>query len=379
MSCDHFGLCGGCQLQDLPYLEQLRRKERAIGEIFSREIEPIVPCDPPWEYRNKMEFSFSQNKKGDHFLGLWMKRGRVLTLDMCALVPSWMIDVLHRIKRWWEASGLSAYHFYHDTGALRTLTMREGRRTGQKLALLTVSGHLAWQLDENQLELFRQALPDIDVICVRKQILEKGSPTRFEERFLTHQKHIQEILYDSDGRPWFFNIRPTSFFQPNTVQAEKIYQTALHFASLEQGQIVFDLYCGTGSLGIVAAPHVRKVVGIEQCYDAVHDANENSAINKVNDAFQIYQGDVGEVLPFLDLNPTLLFIDPPREGLSQKALKNVILLNAPKIVYISCNPKTQFLNCQELLAHGYHIEKIKPIDQFPHTPHIENIVLLTRL
>lgn len=367
--CRHFRVCGGCKFQHIPYDLQLQTKVKAIHECFLKEPAPIIPCDPPWRYRNKMEFSFSESRAGDQFLGLMKSRGRVENLEECYLTSVWFIETLTSVRKWWEKEKTKAYHPPTNTGVLRTLTLREGIRTGEKMAMLTVS-------DESfDYTSFVEAFPQVDALILRKQIVQKKCPTRFESQILRGIDHIHEILYDNEGSAYRFRIRGSSFFQPNTCQAEKIYQKAIACASLKGSETVLDLYCGTGSIGIFASKHVAKVLGIEIVSEAVLDAKANLTLNKVNN-MEILEGDVGDLLQNVHVPPTVVFVDPPRVGLGPKTIEHLLRLKPEKIVYVSCNPVSQAADCLALI--GYKIVLLQPVDQFPHTPHVENIALLIR-
>ncbi len=383
--CSHVPLCGGCSRQQIPYLQQLEEKQAFITSLFAPYIQagtrlhPIFPSPSPWEYRNKMEFSFSQNKAGDHFLGLMLAkgRGRVLDLQECHLVQSWFLDVLKAVRQWWKQSGLAAYHFYKDTGTLRTLTLREGKRTGDKMVMLTVSGNPAFALSESQLKSFVAALPPAEnqSIFIRVHQIAKGSPTQFYELQVQGPDHITESL-TIQGRPLLFKISPTSFFQPNTAQAELLYSRALDMLSPSSEALVYDLYCGTGTLGMAIALKAKQVIGIELNPHAVFDAESNRELNQIAN-FTILCGDVGTLLA-KENQADAVVIDPPRSGLDPLALQHVIRLDAKKILYISCNPTTQAQNIKVLTEAGYRLLELQPVDQFPHTPHIENIALLEK-
>ncbi len=366
--CGHFGQCGGCKFQHVPYDEQLLQKQAFVGSLFNHKTDPILACDPPWRYRNKMEFSFSQAKSGEKFLGLMRKRGRVENLHECYLTNPWFIELLGRVREWFTESELNAYYPPHDRGSLRTLTVREGIHTGEKMVVLTISGNPEYPLSAQNIQDFIDAVGEVDSLLLRTQFIAKKTPTRFEERLLYGKDFIHEKLND-----FTFRIRAASFFQPNTLQAEQLYSLALECADLQPDETVFDLYCGTGTLGIFASKQVKKVYGIEIVPEAVEDAHENLKLNQVEN-MEIVVGDVGKS-DFKE-RPTTVIVDPPRPGLGPDALQYLISLQPEKIVYISCNPVTQAENCQELESAGYQIERLAPVDQFPHTPHVENIAFL---
>lgn len=334
-------------------------------------MEKVLPCEPSWRYRNKMEFSFSQARSGEKFLGLMKSRGKVENLTECHLTHPWFVEALCSVRAWWLDNSLTAYHPPINQGHLRTLTLREGTHTGEKMAVLTVSED---EIDERHLADFGAALPHIDALILRKQIIQKKTPTRFEERILRGQDHIHELLHDAAGRSYRFRIKAASFFQPNTLQAEAIYQQAIALAELSPQEVILDLYCGTGSLGIFAASHVSQVIGIEIVPEAVEDAHHNMALNGIVN-MQVLAGDVGMRLAEISCRPSTVIVDPPRVGLGTATIAHLLQLKPEKIVYVSCNPISQAADCAAL---GYEIAYLLPVDQFPHTPHVENIALLRR-
>jgi 23S rRNA (uracil1939-C5)-methyltransferase len=378
--CSHFPACGGCTCQQVPYPEQLQQKQVEIEALFAGiPVRPIIPCKDPWRYRNKMEYSFSQNKAGDRFLGLILKssRGKVFNLNECLISPPWFTEALGRVRSWWESTSLPAFHFRKGTGSLRTLTLREGRRTGDRMAMLTVSGDPRFAPTREQLNRFVEALNDPKMsIFLRVQQAIAGQPTQFFEMHLQGPDHIREQM-TLQGQTLTFKISPTSFFQPNTEQAEVLYNTALEMAGLDsRGSTVYDLYCGTATLGMAFALKAQKVIGIELNPHAIFDAKVNAEVNNISN-IELHCGDVGRYLSqATELSPDLAVIDPPRPGLDALALSALKRLNPQKILYVSCNPKTQAKNISELPE--YKILQVQPVDQFPHTPHIENIVLLER-
>jgi 23S rRNA (uracil1939-C5)-methyltransferase len=401
--CIHFASCGGCRWQHIPYPLQLDQKVNSIQKCFgdlltpSVIVHPIIPCDPPWEYRNKMEFSFSQDLSGERFLGLIKQgsKGKVLTLTECHLVKPWFIEALEAVKTWWNSSTLEAYHLHKDKGSLRTLMLREGTRSGDRMVCLTVSGNPDYALNKKQLvdftTLLKQTISPSNggklSIFLRIQQIAKGTPTRFYEMLLNEPDQIRETLYiskeDKDISPLEFKISPASFFQPTTTQAEKLYSHALEMAQITKDCVVYDLFCGTGTLGICAATYAKFVVGIEISPEASLDARTNAKDNHLTN-ITILTGDVGIVLEQIQKEgthplPDVVMVDPPRAGMDEKAIKTLLSLNAKTIVYVSCNPATQALNIQELAKNGYTLISLQPVDQFPQTIHVENIALLKKM
>jgi 23S rRNA (uracil-5-)-methyltransferase RumA len=379
--CIHVPDCGGCSFQQIPYSDQLIQKQAEIEKIFAPfdvPVSPIIPCKDPCRYRNKMEFSFSQNKAGDRYLGLILRksRGKVFNLQECLISPSWMSEALQRVRSWWESTPLSAFNFRSGQGTLRTLTLREGRRTGDRLAMLTVSGDPRFALTRAQLNGFVKALDDPQMsIFLRVQQAIPSRPTQFYEMLLSGPDHITEKLH-LQGKTLTFKISPTSFFQPNTEQAEVLYNQAIEIANMSPHSTVYDLYCGTATLGMAFALKAEKVIAIELNPHAVFDAKTNAEVNEISN-IDIQCGDVGKLLSEASiLQPDLAIVDPPRPGLDSLAIAALKRLQPQHILYVSCNPLTQAQNITELSE--YQIIYVQPVDQFPHTPHIENIVLLLR-
>lgn len=394
--CIHFGSCGGCKWQMIPYDEQLKIKEQGIRAAFLQakiplnSFRPIIAAKSHWQYRNKMEFSFSSDRKGEKYLGLILQdsKGKVFNLTECHLVNSWFAQSVKTVKKWWDESGLLAYHPPSNRGSLRTLTVREGKTSSDKLIMLTVSGNPDYALNKWHLDSFvayLRAAIEADSplnelsVFLRIQQTAKGKPTEFYEMHLFGPEYVKETLAFSDELKLNFKISPSAFFQPNTEQAEIIYQTALEMVNITSDMNVYDLYCGTGTLGICAARKAKKVIGIELSPESSLDARENVKENGLTNV-EILTGDVGQLLQQMKESkhdhPDLVMLDPPRTGLSGEAIEQICLIKPKQILYISCNPQTQAQDVEKFLNFGYEVVAIQPIDQFPHTPHVENITVL---
>jgi 23S rRNA (uracil1939-C5)-methyltransferase len=388
--CAHFGTCGGCRWQQIQYAQQLQIKTSIVQDQFqsllSGEVvwHPIIGCDPPWGYRNKMEYTFGIDTERQQALGLMhsLARHKVVNLQECHLTREWFIDALQAAKAWWLRSGLNAYHPSLDKGSLRTLTVREGLRTGDRMVILTVSGNPDYALDEGHLETFVSAMREaaetstnrLSVFLITHRIA-KGQPSIFEETLLHGPRFLRETL-NGAHQPFTFHIGPTAFFQPNPVQAERLYALAIQMAQLTGNEIVYDLYCGTGALGMFAAHAAKEVIGVELNPVSVESAQHNIALNQIHN-MRIYAGDVGQLLQTASLpSPDVILVDPPRSGLDETALKHLLRLMPQKIVYVSCNPTTQAANIKYLVEGGFRLKALQPVDQFSQTVHIENIAFM---
>lgn len=384
--CKHANVCGGCCWQQMDYTAQLREKQQRVQNVFSNEsIEPILAAANSFRYRNKMEFTFSENRAGMKYVGLMIAQAEpyVYNTEECHLCNPWVTEILQSIRLWWDASGLKAYNPPRDEGTLRYVTFREAFRTGQRMIVLNISGHADFAPTRAQLDAFVEAVkPAGDAsVFLRIHQTKKGKPTQFFEMHLAGPDHIVEELHLAAGN-LSFKISPISFFQPNTIQAERLYDTALRLIAPLNPTRVFDLYCGTGTLGMAASRTAKQVIGVELSPEAVLDAEENLKRNKIDNC-TFLQGDVGKVLTHLLSEkgferPDVVIVDPPRAGLDPLAIKHLQTLQPKAILYISCNPLTQAENIKELSRFGYRIATLQPVDQFPHTYHIENIALLVR-
>ena len=389
-SCVHYNSCGGCKMQHMRYEEELKYKEVWVHSLFSPWKEdaiyyPIVSSPQVWHYRNKMEFSFSQDKAGEKFLGLMLarSRGKVFHLEECPLAPDWMVEGLKLCRGFWQASDLLAYNYRKNTGHLRNLTFRESPRSGDRMCILTVSGNPDFVIPKADLQRFVHAMQQIAPsqggklsIILRIHQIHKGMKTEIYEMKLVGDDYIREIV-QVQGRDVELYVSPQAFCQPNTQAASLLYERAIELAKLHTEDVVYDLYCGIGSFGLVCAPSVKHVVGIELSHDSAYDAKENAKRLGIEN-YTILRGDVGELLKeHKELpKPHVVFVDPPRAGLDTKAMQEVLFLKPEKIIYISCNPVTQAANIADFVAAGYHLVAIQPVDQFPHTAHVENIALL---
>ncbi|MCE5293634.1 MAG: 23S rRNA (uracil(1939)-C(5))-methyltransferase RlmD [Chlamydiales bacterium] len=392
-TCKHFGTCGGCTWQHLPYDEQVEIKENTLRDLFSDVVTPdtifypIIGCPTSYCYRNKMEFSFSQDLKGQKFLGLMMRasRGRVFNLEECFLVNPWVSQTVNACREWWHQSSLDAYYPPKSSGHLRNLTMREAQTTGDRVIILTVSGNPDYPMKQAHLDSFVQvckahATPKegATLSCIlRIQQCNRGQETQFFEMMLFGPDGFRERV-KVGSHELEFRLSPSSFFQPNSKQASRIYERALELAGLRPDMVLYDLYAGIGVFGMCAAHLVKEVISIEISADSAYDAKVNSDRLKLTN-YRIIKSDVAKALLDQSLpKADVVIVDPPRTGLGPSAISNIVSLNPKTIVYVSCNPKTQKIDLQELITAGYQVTAIQPIDQFPQTIHVENVVILSR-
>ncbi len=375
--CKHFTACGGCVFQHISYERQLKDKEAKIKALFpDNQLEPIVGMDDPWNYRGKMEFTFSENKDGEKFIGLIKpkSRGLVENLTDCHLVDPWCMDILDKVRAYWAESGLQAYRLYSNTGTFQTLTVRKAVNTNSRMITLTVSGNADFAMSKKQMNDFVKAIDDeecaifIDVKCISK-----GSPTRYYEMHLSGPDFFEEKIGDT-----LFKMSPKAFFQPNPKIAEKFFSSIKSKLNLTGKEKILDLFSGIGTISILLSAYAEKIVAVEIGKEAVCDAKHNLELLNINNV-EIFADDVSNFIKTrgIDFTPDIVIIDPPRAGMGKVALNFLEKLKPEKIVYLSCNPTTQQEDISKL--ESYRIESIQPFDQFPQTPHVESLVILKQV
>jgi 23S rRNA (uracil1939-C5)-methyltransferase len=365
--CDHGGEpCPGAPWQSLPYEEQLRHKQAQVGDALVRlgglegfELEPIEPAVEQWRYRNKLEYSFGE-RDGELVLG-FHARGRwdlIVDAEDCQLASEGNNARRNELKDWARSEGLSAYDRRSRLGILRNLAIREGRRTGQLQSRLVTS----------PAEIPR---PPVDL----HTIVEGSGGGTDGPTGVLGDEYLEEELGGLR-----FRISHNAFFQTNTEMAERLYGIAAEMAGLTGGERVFDLFGGIGTLGLSLASRAGEVWGVEIVPEAIVDAEENARRNGIENA-RFRTGDARkEIRPLLEEagRPDVVVVDPPRAGLSKKVVRRLIECEAPRIVYVSCNPTTLAPNAAQLAEAGYRVRRVKPVDMFPQTPHIECVALLEK-
>jgi 23S rRNA (uracil-5-)-methyltransferase RumA len=397
--CPHFGSCGGCTYQSLPYEQQLALKEQqvrtlmadAIGDACSYEFLPIKASPRQKEYRNKMEFSFGDEyRDGPLALGMH-KRGSfydLVTVSDCRIVDADFRAVLLCTLAFWKDKEVAYYHRMRHEGYLRHLLVRKAARTGEILIdLITATQLTVGTPDEaaekQLLEEWSKALLALDLSGRIKGILH----TKNDSIADVVKDEGTDILY---GESFFyeellgmrFRISPFSFFQTNSLGAEVLYETAREFIlnGDEQslgGKVVYDLYSGTGTIAQMMAPVCKEVVGVEIVEEAVEAARENALHNGLSNC-SFLAGDVLKVLDEITVKPDYIILDPPRDGIHPKALERIISYGVPDLVYISCKPTSLARDLEVFQARGYAVKKIQCVDMFPGTYHVETVVLLQR-
>lgn len=381
--CPHFEGCGGCTMLSVDYAKQLEIKEEQVLELFEdagiRGFEFLGVQGSPDNvgYRNKMEYTFGDEVKGGPLtLGLH-KKGRhidIQTVDGCMLVDSDFNTILKESLAFFQDAELPYYRVVNHEGYLRNLVVRKGIHTDEIMVNIVTSSQCEFDMSKfadmiNGLELKG------NVVSILHTINDglADAVQCDEMRILYGVDYLHEEILGLK-----FKISPFSFFQTNTKGAEQLYTIARDFIGDHSNKVVFDLYSGTGSIGQLMAEKAKKVYGIEIIEEAVVAANENAKLNGLDNC-EFIAGDVKDTVKSLDVKPDLIIVDPPRPGIHKQAIKDICDFGAKEIVYISCNPKTLVDDLKDFIGYGYMPEKVKCMDMFPSTPHVESVVLLTKV
>ncbi|MFT3979296.1 MAG: 23S rRNA (uracil(1939)-C(5))-methyltransferase RlmD [Ferruginibacter sp.] len=397
--CRHFGVCGGCKWQMLPYEQQARYKQqeaeqnlRRIGKVTDAVYLPITGADETVHYRNKLEFTFSNKRfllpeeielPGERIpedaLGFHVPRifDKVIDIHECFLMDDVNNRIRNTVRTFAKEKGFSFYDIRQHTGWLRNIIIRYCS-TGELMVNICIN-HEAEEDRKALLDHLLAQVPGITTLLYTINPKWNDSIYDLEPQTYYGKGYVIEKLRAGEDEVYEFIISPKSFFQTNTRQAEKLYSIARDFAGLTGKEVVYDLYCGTGSIGIFVSRHAKKIIGVEVVEDAIEDAKKNAALNNVTHA-EFFAGDVIKICDDAFFakhgRPDVVITDPPRAGMHEKLVLKLLEMEAPKIVYVSCNTATQARDLL-LLQEKYTVEKVQPVDMFPHTHHIESVALLT--
>ena len=381
--CSHYALCGGCTYQTMRHEEELRLKERQVKRLLEnagicvQSWEGIVPAPSETGYRNKCEFSFGDEEKdGDLALGMRKRMSyyEVVTLKDCNIVDADYLRIIEGTLQFFQERRVPFYHKARHDGSLRHLVVRKGAATGEILINLVTSSEVPFSVEE-----FKDMLLGLELdgsVCGILHSVNDGLADVVksdEMRLLYGRDFFMEELFDLE-----FKVSVYSFFQTNSAGAEKLYSIVKEFAGDVADKTVFDLYCGTGTIGqIMAEAGSKKVLGIELIEEAVVAANENAKCNHLENC-TFLAGDVLKMVDELEERPDLIIVDPPRDGIHPKAIGKIIAFGAPEIVYVSCKPTSLARDLEIFQQEGYQVERVKLMDMFPRTVHVETVVLLSK-
>lgn len=389
--CSHFGVCGGCKWQHMDYQAQLTFKQQYVSNVLQRigkidvsNMEDILPSENTRYYRNKLEFTFS-NKRwltsldeldsdqsmdalGFHVPGRFDK---ILPIDHCYLQGDPSNDLRNRIAEFSQQAEISFYDLRAHTGALRNLIIRTSS-TGEVMVIVVFAYPQEEQIAQ-LMEFINTSFEDITSLLY--VVNQKKNDTIFDQEI--HRYAGRDFIYE-EMEGLRFKVGPKSFYQTNSVQAYQLYKITREFADLKGDELVYDLYTGAGTIANFVAQSAREVIGVEYVPSAIEDAKINASINGIDNT-QFFAGDMKEVLTseFVAIHgrPDVVITDPPRAGMHPDVVKRMLEIESDRIVYVSCNAATQARDL-EMLSDKYEVQRIKPVDMFPHTQHVENVVLL---
>lgn len=373
--CPLYKKCGGCQLQNLSYAEQLgfkqRKTERLLGE-FGR-VEPIIGMDEPYHYRNKVQAAFATARNGKIISGVYQSGTHsIVCVDSCLTEDRKADEIIVSVRNMLRSFKIQPYDERSGSGTLRHVLVKRGFKTNQIMVVLVTAGPI-FPAKNNFVKALRKEHPDITTIVHNINPYQTSLVLGERENVLYGTGKIEDELCGLT-----FRISPRSFYQINPVQTEVLYNTAMEYADMSGREKVIDAYCGIGTIGLVASKRAGEVIGVELNRDAVHDAISNAKRNGIKNV-RFFCDDAGEFMLAMAQDgerADIVFMDPPRAGSDECFLSSLVTLAPKKIVYISCNPETQQRDLRLLTKRGYKVEKIQPVDMFPHTNHVETVCLL---
>ena len=376
--CPIYKKCGGCQL-DTSYPEQLRFKQSKTERLLKRfcRVEPIIGMETPVHYRNKVQAAFYTNRSGKIISGVYQSgTHRVAGIDSCMIEDVIADQIIVAVRKLLPSFKLTTYNEDTHKGFLRHVLVRRGFQTNE-IMLVLVTGTPVFPSKNHFVRAIREQFPAITTIVQNVNNLNTNLVLGERQTVLYGKGYIEDILCGCR-----FRISPKSFYQINPVQTETLYGKAMEYAHLKGNETVLDTYSGIGTIGIVSAKQgAGRVIGVELNGDAVRDAISNAKLNKLQN-IRFYKGDAGEFMETCaeeDVSCDVVFMDPPRAGSSEQFLRSLIKMSPKRVVYISCNPETMARDLDFLRQHSrYTVQKIQPVDMFPHTAHIECVALLSQ-
>ena len=375
--CAHYRQCGGCQLQRLPYPEQLRLKQRRAEELLGAfaPVSPILGMNEPFHYRNKVHAAFALDSRRRVVSGIYQPNSHaVVPVDRCLIEDETADAVIRDIRRMLRSFDIRVFDERNGTGWLRHVLVRRAFATGQLMVVL-VAVNPIFKLQKPFIKALLERRPEITTVVLN--VNDRFGPVVLgtREKVLYGSGTIEDILCGCR-----FRISPRSFYQINPVQTEVLYRTAVRYAALTGTETVLDAYCGIGTIGIAASAGARQVIGVELNRDAVRDAIANARMNGLKNCW-FTAGDAGEYMRQMaedGVRPDVVFLDPPRAGSDEQFLGSLLKAAPERVVYVSCNPETLARDLRFLVSGGYRVGAVQPVDMFPFTEHVETVVLLTK-
>ena len=380
--CDTYKRCGGCQLQLVKYDAQLEIKQNQVAECLKRigkctdiDIENIIPSDNIYRYRNKAQYPIGKDKDGKAVSGFFAERTHdIIPCSDCLLTPEEFSDITADILCWIDDNNISVYDEKTGKGLIRHLFIRKAFSTGDIAVCLVINGNSLPNTEG--LKKMIGKYPEIRSFTVSINKNRNNVIMGNELKTIYGSEYIEDSIGDVKYR-----ISPLSFYQINPAQTKKLYDKVIEFAEFTGNETVLDLYCGIGTISLYMARKTKSVTGIEIVPQAIEDANENKALNNIENA-EFYTGKAEEVLPELYAKglkkADVVVVDPPRKGCDETALSTICDIAPNKLIYVSCNPATLARDVKYLEENGFHVEKVQPVDMFPNTVHVETVVLMSK-
>ena len=375
--CPYSKKCGGCQFVDVPYEKQLKKKQQNLQELLGEfgKLEPMIGMENPDHYRNKVHAVFGLDQKHRPIAGVYEeKTHRVVDVESCFLENQKSTAIIRTIKNLLRSFKIKTYDEDTGYGLLRHVLIRTGFQTGQIMVVL-VLGSPILPSKNNFVKALLKEHPEITTIVINVNNRNTSMVLGDKEQVIYGKGYIEDVLCGK-----VFKISPKSFYQVNPVQTEKLYRTAIEYAGLTGKETVLDAYCGIGTIGMIASDMAKRVIGVELNSDAVKDAVSNAKRNEIRN-IEFYNKDAGEFMIQLAEQGEkidVVFMDPPRAGSDEAFLSSVVKCNPKRIVYVSCNPETLARDLKYLTKNDYKVRKMRGTDMFPHTNHVETVVLLQR-
>ncbi len=377
-ACPAFGRCGGCTLLNLPYEEQLKRKQAQVQELLGKygRVEPIVGMQGfPWHYRNKVHWAFAADRKGGVVAGSYEESThRIVSLRGCMLENEAADRIMCTIRDMMPSFRLTGYNEYTGRGFLRHVLIRAARKTGEIMVVLVTATNV-FPGKNNFIRVLREKHPEITTIVMNLNDKYTSMVLGDRDTTLYGKGYIEDELCGKR-----FRISPRSFYQVNSVQTEALYGTVLRLADLKGTENVIDAYCGVGTIGLIVSEYAAQCIGVEVNRDAVRDAVSNAKINGVKN-ISFVCADAGEYMKELAADgqrADVVLMDPPRPGSSDAFINSLAVMRPEKIVYVSCNPETLARDLGKITKVGYRVKRMVPFDMFPGTEDIETIALLQK-
>lgn len=381
VDCSTYKRCGGCDLRHMTYDNTLELKKNAVQSLVNKslkqkvEAQKTIGMENPFYYRNKAQYPLGLDKDENPAFGIFAQRTHtIIPIDKCFIQTEISQEIAKTILEFIKENNISVYNEENQTGLFRHIVVKVGKYTNEVMCILVINGK-NFPKEEKLVELLCNKHKNIRTIV--KNINDKNTNVILgrENINLYGDGYIEDKLGD-----YTFKISPLSFYQINPVQAERLYNIAIESANLNKEDILFDLYCGIGTIGIFASKYVKKVYGIEIVEQAIKDAKENAKMNDIQN-IDFIVGDVEQAFDELinkkNIIPTAIIVDPPRKGLDDRTIENIIKVRPKRLVYISCNPATMVRDLAKL-EDTYTITKIQPVDMFPYTKHVECVAVLTQ-